>query len=203
MEELREMLVDQLKDAHSAERQAIQGMKRTLRKTSDPELKQGIEAHIAQSEDQRQRVEQALEELSGKPGRKVCEAMRGLVEEAQHELEEHDKGPVLDLVIVASQQRIEHYEIAAYGTMVELSKALGETKVADLLAGILAEEKAQDEKLTEVTRSTILPAALGGAEEDESEDDEEDDSEEEEGGGQSESAPKRSKKSSKSSARRR
>ena len=173
MEELREMLVDQLKDAHSAERQAIQGMKRTLRKTSDPELKQGIEAHIAQSEDQRQRVEQALEELSGKPGRKVCEAMRGLVEEAQHELEEHDKGPVLDLVIVASQQRIEHYEIAAYGTMVELSKALGETKVADLLAGILAEEKAQDEKLTEVTRSTILPAALGGAEEDESEDDEE------------------------------
>ena len=141
---------------------------------------------------------------SGKPGRKVCEAMRGLVEEAQHELEEHDKGPVLDLVIVASQQRIEHYEIAAYGTMVELSKALGETKVADLLAGILAEEKAQDEKLAESNSQHHSSRGPGRSREsDESEDDEEDNSEEEEGGGQSESAPKRSKKSSKSSARRR
>jgi ferritin-like metal-binding protein YciE len=163
MDELREMLVRQLQDAYSAERQAIQGMKRTLRTVAEPQLKQGIEAHIAQSEDQRERVQQALEQLGGKPGRKVCEAMRGLVEEAQHELEEHDKGPVLDLVIVASQQRVEHYEIAAYGTMVELSKAMGETEVADLLSGILAEEKAQDEKLTEITRGTILPAALGGS----------------------------------------
>jgi ferritin-like metal-binding protein YciE len=176
MDELREMLVDQLKDAHSAERQAIQGMKRTLRKASDAELKKGIEAHITQSEEQRERVEQALEKLSGKPGRKVCEAMRGLVEEASHELEEHDKGPVADLVIVAGQQRIEHYEIAAYGTMVELSKALGQSEVAELLAQTLAEEKAQDEKLTEVTRSSIMPLALGSgsgeADEDEDEDEE-------------------------------
>jgi ferritin-like metal-binding protein YciE len=108
MDELREMLIKQLQDAYSAERQAIQGMKRTLRKVTESQLKQGIEAHIAQSEDQRERVQEALEQLGGKPGRKVCEAMRGLVEEAQHELEEHDKGSVLDLVIVASQQRIEH-----------------------------------------------------------------------------------------------
>ena len=188
-DELREMLIDQLRDAHSAERQAIQGMKRVLRKATAPELKQGIEAHIAQSEEQRERVEQALERLSARAGRKVCEAMRGLVEEAQHELEDHDKGPVLDLVIVAGQQRIEHYEIAAYGTMVELSKALGETEVAELLAGILEEEKLQDQKLTEVTRSAILPAALeGGPEEDE---EEEEDGEEENEGTQS-----RSKKSS-------
>ena len=180
MEELREMRMDQLKDAHSAERQAIQAMKRTLRKASDPELKKGIEAHIAQSEEQRERVEQALEKLGAKAGRRVCEAMRGLVEEAQHELEEHDKGPILDLVIVASQQRIEHYEISAYGTMVELSKAMGEGEVADLLAQTLAEEKAQDEKLTEVTRSSILPAALGSGEEEEGEEDEEDDSEDDE-----------------------
>ena len=111
---------------------------------------------------QRDRVEQALGVLNARPGRKVCEAMRGLVEEAQHEMEEQDKGPVLDLVIVASQQRIEHYEIAAYGTMVELAKAMGEKQVADLLAATLAEEKAQDEQLTEVTRSSILPAALEG-----------------------------------------
>ena len=163
MDELQEMLVDQLRDALSAEKQAIQGMKKALRKTSAAQLKEGIEAHIAQSEEQRERVQQAIEELGAKAGRRVCEAMRGLVEEGQHELEEHDKGPVLDLVIVASQQRIEHYEISAYGTMVELAKALKQTKVADLLATTLAEEKAQDERLTELTRSSLLPTALGSA----------------------------------------
>jgi len=170
MEELKQMLVEQLKDAHSAERQAIQGMKRAMRKASEPQLRDGLEEHIAQSETQRERVEQALGQLGGKPGRKVCEAMRGLVEEAQKELEEHAKGPVLDIVIVAGQQRIEHYEIAAYGTKVELAKAMGETEVADLLAQTLGEEKAQDERLTELTRNALLPAALGEGEEEEDED---------------------------------
>ncbi|WP_043837029.1 ferritin-like domain-containing protein [Muricoccus aerilatus] len=160
MPELREMMVDQLKDAFSAEKQAIQALRRAMRKVSEPQLKQGLEAHVAQSEEQRDRVEQALDKLGARPGRKVCEAMRGLAEEAQHELEEYEKGPVLDLVIVAAQQRIEHYEIAAYGTMVELSKAMGEKEIADLLAKTLDEEKAQDGLLTEVTRSAILPAAL-------------------------------------------
>ncbi|WP_426956791.1 ferritin-like domain-containing protein [Muricoccus radiodurans] len=158
---LKEMLVDQLKDAHSAERQAIQAMKKALRNTSEPQLRQGIEAHIAQSEEQRERVEQALEIAGAKAGRKVCEAMRGLVEEAQHEMEEQEeKGPVMDLVIIAAQQRIEHYEIAAYGTMAELAKATGQQEIAELLGRTLQEEKAQDEALTEVTRSAVLPAAL-------------------------------------------
>ena len=160
MAELQKMIIDQLKDAFSAEKQVIQAMRRAMRKVAEPQLKQGLEAHIAQTEEQRDRVEQALDKLGARPGRKVCEAMRGLVEEAQHEMEEYEKGPVLDLVIVASQQRMEHYEIAAYGTMVELAKAMGQTEIADLLAQTLAEEKAQDEQLTEVTRSAILPAAL-------------------------------------------
>jgi len=162
MTELQKMIVDQLKDAFSAEKQAIQAMRKAMRQASEPQLKQGLEAHIAQSEEQRGRVEQALDKLGARPGRKVCEAMRGLVEEAQHEMEEQEKGPIMDLVIVAAQQRMEHYEIAAYGTMVELSKAMGQTEVADLLAQTLAEEKAQDERLTEVTRSAILPLALEG-----------------------------------------
>jgi ferritin-like metal-binding protein YciE len=186
MNELQEMLVDQLMDALSAEKQAIQGMKRTQRKASEPQLREGIEAHITQSEEQRERVQQALEKLGAKAGRKVCEAMRGLVEEAQHEVEEHDKGPVLDLVIVAGLQRIEHYEIAAYGTMVELSKAVGEQEVSDLLAQTLAEEKAQDEKLTEVTRSAVLPAALA-----QGEDEEDEEQEKEEGAKSTKRAPAR------------
>jgi ferritin-like metal-binding protein YciE len=160
MPQLEQMMIDQLKDAFSAEKQAIQAMKRMLRKASEPQLREGIEAHIAQSEEQRDRVEEALTTLGAKPGRKVCEAMRGLVEEAQHEMEDYEKGPVLDLVMVASQQRIEHYEIAAYGTMVEFSRALGQEEVARLLETTLAEEKTQDQLLTEVTRSAILPMAL-------------------------------------------
>jgi Domain of unknown function (DUF892) len=101
------------------------GMQRALRKASAEALREGIQVQI-------ERVEQAMEKMSVRPGRKVCEAMRGLVEEAQHEIEEHgEKGPILDLVIVAGMQRIEHYEIAAYGTNVALAKAIGEKEVAD------------------------------------------------------------------------
>src|SRR5690348_3360879 len=88
--------------------------------------------------------------------------MRGLVEEATHEIGEQDgKGPILDLVIVASMQRTEPYEIAAYGTDIALPMALGETEVVDLLALTLEEEKQTDLKLTEVTEQHILPAAMG------------------------------------------
>jgi ferritin-like metal-binding protein YciE len=160
MQELKNMMVAQLRDAFSAEKQAIQVMRKMMRKVSEPKLREGIEAHVSQSEEQRDRVEQALEKLGARPGRKVCEAMRGLVEEAQHEAEEFDKGPILDLVIVAAQQRIEHYEIASYGTMAELSEAMGEMEVAKLLRTTLEEEKAQDQRLTMVTREAILPAAM-------------------------------------------
>ena len=93
-------------------------------------LREGIQLHIEQTQTQIERVEQAMGKLNTRPGRKVCEAMRGLVEEAQHEIEEQDdKGPILDLVIVAGMQRIEHYEIAAYGTDIALAKALGEQEI--------------------------------------------------------------------------
>ena len=177
-DELHDMLLDQLRDAVSAEKQAVQLMKKTLRKVSDPELKEGLQAHIEQSEHQRERVEETLRDLGGKPGRKVCEAMRGLSEEAQHELEEHDRGPILDLVIVAAQQRVEHYEIAAYGTMAELARAMGHEDAAETLGEILQEEKDQDQRLTELTRETLLPELLEGDEEEE--DDEEYDEDEEE-----------------------
>jgi len=85
----------------------------------------------------------------------------------------------LDLVVVAGQQRIEHYEIAAYGTMAELAKAMGEEEVAELLARTLEEEKAQDQRLTEVTRTAILPAAMEGEEEEEGGEDEAEEEEQE------------------------
>ena len=163
-EEVRELLVDQLKDAYSAEKQALRCMQRAARKATAPTLRDGIQLHIEQTQTQIERVEEALDKLGARPGRKVCEAMRGLVEEAQHEIEEQDKGPILDLVIVAGMQRIEHYEIAAYGTDVALAEALGEREVAKLLSQTLEEEKETDLKLTEVTKRHIMPDALAGEE---------------------------------------
>jgi ferritin-like metal-binding protein YciE len=160
--EVRELLSEQIKDAYSAEKQALRCMQKALRMASASALREGIQLHIEQTQVQIERVEQVMEKLGVKPGRKVCEAMRGLVEEAQHEISEQDgKGPILDLVIVASMQRIEHYEIAAYGIDIALAKALGEQEVADLLTLTLEEEKDTDRKLTEVTEQAIMPAAMG------------------------------------------
>ena len=160
--EVRELLSEELKDAYSAEKQALRCMQKTLKMVSASALREGIQMHIEQTQVQIERVEQAMEKLEIRPGRKVCEAMRGLVEEATHEIGEQDgKGPILDLVIVASMQRIEHYEIAAYGTDIALAKALGEKEVVDLLTLTLEEEKQTDLKLTEVTEQHIMPAAMG------------------------------------------
>jgi ferritin-like metal-binding protein YciE len=163
--EVRELLIEQIKDAYSAEKQALRCMQKALRMASAPALREGIQLHIEQTQVQIERVEQVMEKLGARPGRKVCEAMRGLVEEAQHEIgEQDDKGPILDLVIVAGMQRIEHYEIAAYGTDIALAKALGEREVVDLLSLTLEEEKQTDIKLTDVTEQHIMPAALGDGE---------------------------------------
>src|ERR1700735_3331628 len=165
--EVRELLGEELKDAYSAEKQALRCMQKTLKMASAGALREGIQLHIDQTQTQIERVEEAMEKLEIRPGRKVCEAMRGLVEEAQHEISEQEgKGPILDLVIVAGMQRIEHYEIAAYGTDIALAEALGEKEVVDLLTLTLEEEKDTDLKLTEVTEEAIMPAAMEeGAEE--------------------------------------
>src|SRR4051812_30601575 len=166
--EVRELLTEELKDAYSAEKQALRCMQKALRKASADALREGIQMHIEQTQVQIERVEQAMEKLEFRPGRKVCEAMRGLVEEAQHTIDEHDKGPIMDLVIVAGMQRIEHYEISAYGTAIALADAIKETEVSNLLKETLEEEKQTDVILTNVTQKDIMPEALGGGANEES-----------------------------------
>jgi ferritin-like metal-binding protein YciE len=159
--EVRELLVEQLRDAYSAEKQALRCMQKVVKQASSPALREGIQMHIEETQTHIERVEQAMEKLGARHGRKVCEAMRGLVEEAQHEIEQQDgRGPILDLVIVAGMQRIEHYEIAAYGTDIALATALGDGEVARLLSEILEEEKSTDVMLTKVTEQSIMPEAL-------------------------------------------
>lgn len=178
MDDVTKLMVEQLRDAYSAEKQGLRAMPRVAKKASSQSLKEAMQMHVEQSEHQVERLEQALEKLGARPNRKVCEGMRGLIEEAQSELEDYSKGPLLDAVIVGAQQRMEHYEIAAYGTITALAKAAGQKEIAELMAQTLQEEKQADEKLTQLAESELNPAAVGG-DGDEDEEDEEEDGEEE------------------------
>jgi ferritin-like metal-binding protein YciE len=167
MDEITKLMVEQLRDAYSAEKQGLRAMPRMMKKASMQSVKDALQMHVEQTEGQVERLEKALEMVGGRPGRKVCEGMRGIIEEAQGELEDHEKGPLMDALIIAGQQRMEHYEIAAYGTIVAMAKACGEQELADLLAETLAEEKQTDEKLSKLAESEVNPAAFGNARQEE------------------------------------
>jgi ferritin-like metal-binding protein YciE len=160
MDEIQKLMVEQLRDAYSAEKQATRVMQKMMKAASNEKLKQGFQMHIEQTEGQIERLEQALEQLGSKPGRKVCEAMRGLVEEANHEMGEYGKGALMDVVIIAAAQRLEHYEIAAYGTMATLAKAAGQSELGNLLGQTLDEEKRMDAELTRIAESEVNPAFI-------------------------------------------
>ena len=168
MDDITTLMVDQLKDLHSAERQLLRALPRMQKAATSPTLKECFQLHAEQTEGQVERIVQALEQLGGRPGRKVCEAMRGLIEEATQEMQENDRGPMLDVILIAAAQRVEHYEIAAYGTLVTLAKAAGQAELAELLGQTLNEEKETDNKLTQVAESEVNPAfiehARGGEE---------------------------------------
>ena len=163
MDEVMKLMVEQLRDAYSAEKQSLRAMPRLAKTATAQSLKDMLQMHVDTTETQVERLEKALEMIGGRPGRKVCEGMRGLIEEAQHEMEDHDKGPLLDTLIVAAQQRVEHYEIASYGTLAALAKAAGQREVAELMGQTLQEEKQTDEKLSQLAESELNPAAIQGA----------------------------------------
>jgi len=158
MDDITKLMTDQLKDAYSAEKQALRAMQKMTKAASNEKLKQGIQMHMEQTEGQIERLEQALDQLGGKPGRKVCEAMRGLVEEATHEMSEHEKGTMMDVVLIAAAQRIEHYEIAAYGTMATLAKSAGHAQLGELLGKTLDEEKRMDIELSRIAETEVNSA---------------------------------------------
>jgi ferritin-like metal-binding protein YciE len=159
-DKVEELLLEQLKDAYSAERQALRCMQQSGRIAGSPLLKAAIETHIEETKDQIGRLDEIFQAMSAKPGRKLCLAMKGLVEEAAAEAGEHEKGPILDLVITASMQRIEHYEISAYGTMVMTAEALELQPVVKVLQQTLAEEQQTEAKLTQMAKEELMTSAL-------------------------------------------
>jgi len=156
MKTLKDLLVDQLKDLYSAESQLIRSLPKMAKMSKTPELSDCIQKHFSETERQRERLDQISQTLGVKLTGKSCKAMKGLLEEGK-ELEEFGKSPLRDSLIVAAAQRIEHYEISAYGTARAMAQALNKPDLVELLNATLQEEGDADKKLTAVVYDTVYP----------------------------------------------
>jgi ferritin-like metal-binding protein YciE len=159
-EDMKTMMTEKLGQAYTAEKLALENLPKLAQAATSPTLKQAFETHRQETEQQIMRLEQAGQQMGRQIQGAPCEAMEGLVAEAERLIAQHQPGPMLDVILVAAAQGIEHHEIAAYGTMRTLAQTMGINEVADLLAQTLQEEKATDEKLTMLAESEINPAAL-------------------------------------------
>ena len=151
MSALRETFLDELADIYDAEKQLVKALPKMAKAASHEELKEGFESHLEETENHVSRLEQVFESLGEKAKGKKCKAMQGLVEEAQEMISE-DEG---DAALICAAQKVEHYEIATYGSLCSWARLLGENEAADILGETLEEEKATDEKLTEIAESSI------------------------------------------------
>src|SRR5688572_25001457 len=150
MPQLQELLTDSIRDIYDAEKQAVKAFPRMMRAASSQELKQALAEHLEVTKNQVTRIEQVFETLGERAKSKPCRAMKGLIEEAVEHIGEHEKGHDLDQVIIASAQKMEHYEIASYGTARAMAKSSGQREAANLLQETLKEEGETDKLLTKV-----------------------------------------------------
>src|ERR1700678_4679316 len=158
---IEKLLEDQLKDIYSAENQLVKALPKMAKKAAAAGLKNAITSHLEETKHQVERLNQIGQTLGIKLSGKKCKAMEGLIEEGTEVLEAAGPGPVIDAALIAAAQRVEHYEISAYGSARALAIHLGHENVAELLQETLDEESAADEKLTSISEEEILPNAAG------------------------------------------
>ena len=155
-----------LKDVYYAEKQSVRALTKSAKAAKAPELKQAFETHRDESAGQVERLEKVFEIL-GKPARaKTCEAMQGIVHEMQEDLEDFGDTEAADAVLIGCAQAVEHYEIARYGVLKTWAKQLGMADAAELLDETLKEEKATDEKLSQIAEAAVNADAGSGEAED-------------------------------------
>lgn len=155
METLKDLLVEELKDLYSAEKQIIKGLDRMSKAASHPELKQAFKRHQAMTEKQVERLERICADLDVSPRGKKCVGMEGLIEEAKELISEKPDPDVLDAGLIAAAQHIEHYEMAGYGCARTYARQLGFSEQADLLQTTLDEEGDSDKLLTTLAETSI------------------------------------------------
>jgi len=152
---LREHLVEELNDLLNAEEQLIKALPQMAAKASTERLKTAFRSHLAETRTHRQRAAQALKALGEKASGKTCEAMKGLLEEGQELMESGEPGALQDAMLITAAQKVEHYEIATYGTVATYAQVLGQRGVARLMVQTLRQEKAADKKLTSIAEGTV------------------------------------------------
>lgn len=167
METLQELLEDELKDLFSAENQLVKALPKLAKKAASASLKQAFLDHLEETKGQVARLQEIATAMGLKLKGKTCKAMEGLVAEGAEILEEDGRSPIIDAALIGAAQRVEHYEIAAYGTARAFAEHLGLTDVVELLQATLDEESAADEKLSGLSLEEILPATDAGEESEE------------------------------------
>jgi len=157
---LKQLYIEELRDLHSAENQLLKALPKMAKGASSEELKLAFENHLDQTKVHVERLEEIFERLNETPKGKTCQAMKGLVEEGSEILGEDGEESVLDAGIIAAAQKVEHYEIASYGTVRTFAQLLGEDEAAELLQETLDEEGEADKLLTQLAQEIVNPEAL-------------------------------------------
>jgi len=158
---LRELYVDELKDLYSAEKQLTKALPKMAKAAASEDLRMGFQQHLEQTRGHVERLEEIFGLLEERPGGKKCVGMEGLIKEGAEIMGEDFTEDVMDAALIAAAQRVEHYEIAGYGTIAAYAELLGESKHASLLRQTLEEEKETDRKLTELSEDINVSAEAG------------------------------------------
>lgn len=168
---LRELLVEELRDIYHAEGQLVKALPKMAKAAKSPELKQAFQEHLAQTEGHVERLHQAFDLLGEKQRGKPCKGMMGLIEEGRETITEGKEREAVeaDLALIGAAQRVEHYEMAAYGTARAMAERLGENKIANLLQQTLAEEEKTDQLLTKLAEPLLEESSVGEEETEEQE----------------------------------
>jgi ferritin-like metal-binding protein YciE len=155
-----DLFIHELSDTYSAEKQMTKSLPKMARAASDAQLVQAFQTHLEETRGQIERIDQIVELTGLKLKRMKCAAMEGLVEEGNDIIEEIEKGPVLDVALIGAAQKVEHYEIASYTTLILLASKLGYTEAVPLLEASLAEEQSTDQKLGTLGQAMAIEDAV-------------------------------------------
>lgn len=153
LETMKELLLDELQDLYSAETQITKALPKMAKTSSNSELKHAFESHLRETEGHVQRLEKIFKQMKENPKGKTCEGMKGLLKEGEERIKESGDPAVVDAGLISAAQRVEHYEIAAYGSARTFAEMLNESEVANLLEQTLEEEKSADQKLTRISQT--------------------------------------------------
>ncbi len=157
---LHDLLIEELHDLYSAETQIIEALPKMVEAATSPELKEAFSTHLEETKSQSKRLEVLFEQLQEEPKGKTCNGMKGVLEEASELLKLSGTPSVIDEALIGAAQRVEHYEIAGYGTAVSHAEKLGEDDIAAVLKEILLEERKTDEALTSIAQNAIVEQAI-------------------------------------------